>query len=405
MTDYKVVIGANYGDEGKGLASRYFVLNAVNPLVVLFNGSCQRGHTVDLPNGKRHVFHHFGCGTMDGADTYFDQNFIINPTMFIDEAIDFIEDYQPKVYCNPKCRVATPYDVILNRIIESFRGGGKHGSCGLGVWETKVRYECSDFNLSVADMLAFNNVGLKDYLLRIRNYFFFERLREYGIDYGLIDEHHKDLIESEQVIDNWIRALRVMFCDVTLAELKADKMIDYSTKDCIHHYDTIIYEGAQGLALDEKNHRGFPHLTASSTTAEIPLQRIMECKGVDDTIEIAYITRSYFTRHGAGYLVNECPMNEINPLIVDKTNVPNPHQDSIRYGKFDFASFKERVTRDLKNVHDIVPIEDWHSITPSIFVTHLNYTDFNFNEIGTIFNKYYKSADPYAENVKVKEVF
>lgn len=398
MTDYKVVIGANYGDEGKGLASRYFALNATNPLVVLFNGSCQRGHTVELPDGKRHVFHHFGCGTMDGADTYFDQDFIINPTMFLEEAIEFIEDYQPKVYCNPRCRVATPYDVILNRIIEYFRGGRKHGSCGLGVWETKVRYECSDFNLTVADMLAFNNVGLKDYLLQLRNYFFFERLREYGINYDDVDAHHKDLIESEQVIDNWIRALRTMFCDVTLAELMADKMIDCSTKECINHYDTVIYEGAQGLALDEKNHRGFPHLTPSSTTAEVPLQRIAEYKNASDTVEVIYVTRSYFTRHGAGYLVNECPKNDINPMIEDKTNVPNPYQDSIRYGKFDIKSFEERVRRDIRKGREILE-HNWENITYSVFVTHLNYVELEPSKIRELFYTYYGSADPYAENV------
>ena len=399
MTDYKVVIGANYGDEGKGLASRYFALNAMKFLVVLFNGSCQRGHTVDLPNdGHRHVFHHFGCGTMDGADTYFDQDFIINPTVFLEEMID-LEEYRPKVYCNPNCRVATPYDVILNRIVEDSRGGNKHGSCGLGVWETKVRYECSYFNLSVADMLDFNNFGLKDYLLQIRNYFFFERLREYGIDYDHIDTYYKDLIESEQVIENWICVFRAMFCKVTLAKLVKDRIIDCKTDKWIDQYDTIIYEGAQGLALDENNHRGFPHLTPSSTTSEVPLKRIAKHRDASDTIEIVYVTRSYFTRHGAGYLVNECSKNNINPMIEDKTNVPNPYQDSIRYGKFDLKSFEKRVRRDIRKGEEILNY-DLDNVTHSVFATHLNYIPLEPSTFDDdLFDTYYGSADPYAENV------
>lgn len=403
MTDFKVVIGANYGDEGKGLASRYFTLKAKEKdskvLTVLFNGSCQRGHTVDLPNGKRHVFHHFGCGTMDGADTYFDQNFIINPTMFIEELSE-LSDYHPKVYCHPHCRVATPYDVILNRIVEEHRGNNKHGSCGLGVWETQVRYCCSRFNLFVTDMLLFNNAGLKDYLLQIKNYFFFERLKEYGINYDDIDEYYKELIKSEELLDIWITTFRTMFKYVTLANLEKDVLVDYFKNTNSNKYGTVIYEGAQGLALDEKNYRGFPHVSASSTTAEVPLQRIVQYRDDDDTIEVAYITRSYFTRHGAGYLTNECPMNEINPLIVDKTNTPNPYQDSIRYGKFDLKSFEERVWRDICNSTKVCHYHE-NNVTFSVFATHINYVSFEdpFIRFGEMFNKYYESADPYAENV------
>jgi len=44
----KVVIGANYGDEGKGLMTDYFVRQEKNPLVIRFNGGAQAGHTINL---------------------------------------------------------------------------------------------------------------------------------------------------------------------------------------------------------------------------------------------------------------------------------------------------------------------------------------------------------------------
>lgn len=55
-----VVIGANYGDEGKGLITDYLAaLDHSNTLVVRFNGGAQAGHTVQTPSGLRHVFSHF----------------------------------------------------------------------------------------------------------------------------------------------------------------------------------------------------------------------------------------------------------------------------------------------------------------------------------------------------------
>ena len=62
MTDIKVVVGANFGDEGKGLMTDYFCHNATSKnktcIVVMSNGGAQRGHTVNLLDGKKHVFNH-----------------------------------------------------------------------------------------------------------------------------------------------------------------------------------------------------------------------------------------------------------------------------------------------------------------------------------------------------------
>ena len=66
MKNVKIVIGASFGDEGKGLMTDYFASEAAkrreNCLVICSNGGAQRGHTVTTPDGRRHVFHHFGSG-------------------------------------------------------------------------------------------------------------------------------------------------------------------------------------------------------------------------------------------------------------------------------------------------------------------------------------------------------
>ena len=89
MKDIKIVIGANYGDEGKGLMTDYFAHKSISSgnktIVVCSNGGAQRGHTVRTPENYKHVFHHFGSGTLVGAYTYLPNQFIVNPMLFYKE--------------------------------------------------------------------------------------------------------------------------------------------------------------------------------------------------------------------------------------------------------------------------------------------------------------------------------
>ena len=82
----KIVIGANYGDEGKGLMSRYFTKKFVNngkhPITVFHNGTAQRGHTADYEDGSRHIFHNFGAGAKDGGATFYAASFLVHPRDF-----------------------------------------------------------------------------------------------------------------------------------------------------------------------------------------------------------------------------------------------------------------------------------------------------------------------------------
>ena len=85
MKQVKIVIGANYGDEGKGLMTRHFARYSDNPIVIMHNGTAQRGHTVDYNPSFRHVYHHFGSGTGDNVPTFFAQTFWVHPMTFIQE--------------------------------------------------------------------------------------------------------------------------------------------------------------------------------------------------------------------------------------------------------------------------------------------------------------------------------
>ena len=88
MVKAYAVIGANYGDEGKGLVAnalcRENILQNRTVLNVLTNGGCQRGHTAYDKNGNRHVYSHFGSG-YSYADMYFSKYYMVNPMIFFDE--------------------------------------------------------------------------------------------------------------------------------------------------------------------------------------------------------------------------------------------------------------------------------------------------------------------------------
>ena len=103
-----IVIGSSYGDEGKGLAASFAAKRTGEPcLNVLINGGAQRGHTVDLPDGRRHVFHHFGSAALEGALSCADEDFIVNPLLFALEREELIRDFGivPRLTVSENCRI------------------------------------------------------------------------------------------------------------------------------------------------------------------------------------------------------------------------------------------------------------------------------------------------------------
>lgn len=360
-TKVKVVIGSNYGDEGKGMATCYFSQDAAGKcLNVLYNGGCQRGHTVELPDGTRHVFHHLGSGTLAGADTYFDYGFIMNPIFFVQEWEELHPD--TKCYISPYCRVSTPYDAFINQIVELSRGKDRHGSCGMGIWETRKRYESGVLSLKYADLVSLSDKDIMLHLRCISRHYLTNRLKEYGIN-NIPDEYY-DLINSYDLAKHYLMDLRKMQSVVEIREFE----------DIADRYDTIVFEGAQGLALDEDNADEYPNVTASKTGPQKPLSMVND---MDCEVEICYVTRSYFTRHGAGKFPTCCNKNEINPDIEDNTNIPNAFQGEIRYGHFDENAFYSRTHSDMAStwLHYTCPI------TYSMLVTHMNYADDQFKKV------------------------
>ena len=85
MRKASIVIGANYGDEGKGTVVATQTKHAEGSVLnVLTNGGAQRGHSILTEDGSM-TFQHFGSGTYHGADSYYSRFFILNPMQFVKE--------------------------------------------------------------------------------------------------------------------------------------------------------------------------------------------------------------------------------------------------------------------------------------------------------------------------------
>lgn len=355
----KVVIGANFGDEGKGLMTDYFchqsTLRGEKTLVVLHNGGAQRGHTVVTLDGNRHVFHHFGSGTLVGADTYLSEEFVLNPMIFRQEWEE-LESMKaiPKVYVNHTCRITTPFDMILNQIIEESRDNARHGSCGMGIHETMIRDVC---NYPIEMWFDSSDEAKRYYLKEIRNYLS-ERLLDFGIN--KIPDNWKEIVNSDLLIENFISELNFMGRNISI---RFDRFIEY--------YDCVAFENGQGLLLDQNNTAYYPHLTPSNTGIKNSLKIIAEMRCKPD-IEVCYVTRTYLTRHGAGRLDGECDKQEINPDMQDLTNVPNPHQGTLRYAKLVEKSLEERILKDFEPARK-------YGAKLSLAITHENEYDYVFS--------------------------
>lgn len=318
------VIGAGFGDEGKGVITNYICRECKRSVdaVVRFNGGAQAGHTV-VTDTANHVFSHFGSGTLLGRKTYLSRFFILNPIIFNIEYSQLINKvaYFPAIMCDSQCMVTTPFDMAANRMKEQHRGALKHGSCGIGINETVERHK--HIPLTGADLKSGNYYALVQDILNYHT----DRLRSMGIK---VSKEDKNKIFSERILDKFAQDVmnfteRVVFVPPSVLG------------------ECLVFEGAQGLLLDEDS-QFFPHVTRSKTG----LKNVVEFSRqlfVRQTIAPTYVTRWYLTRHGAGPLPGE--KYGFPYKLTDKTNKENPWQGKIRYALLNVDLLTNTILNDL----------------------------------------------------------
>ena len=324
--EIKVVIGANAGDEGKGLVSGCLARQAAKEnkktLTVFYNGTIQRAHSFG-----DNVYHCVAAGVEFGSDTFYDQMFVIDPiALWITNS---------HVYIDPRCRIILPCDILANRKLEKSRGDKRHGSCGMGLFACVTRSNKQGCRVTADE---FNNIYALNIHLKALG-------KIYPIDY---DEVYN--------MDNFMRAVTYITENCPIMTL--DELLNHN------HYETLIYEGGQGLLLDQGNRGDFPHLTPSS----VGMYNISdEIESYKCPVDLFYVSRTYMTRHGAGPMEAECAKEDINPDIVDKINQPNEWQGSLRFGRINLGTMYNRITQDAAQYHGRAGI--------NLVFTQMNYTD------------------------------
>jgi len=319
MRKARIIVGANYGDEGKGtVVARYTKESEGDVLCVLTNGGAQRGHSIMTDSGSI-TYQHFGSGTYYGADSYYSSYFILNPLQFVKEYDSLL--VKPKnIYRDPRCRWTTPYDMMANHIQEEILK--RHASCCMGIWNTIKRFRKSTFAVSFDTFMRYDLPRKELYLKKVKTYY------EGELDLG----GWKDVWNSPGIVSHFLEDCYIMNDLTTCIRLSKMK------------HDNLIFEGGQGLLLGDCGIND-PSRTPSVTGIQYACNLLEYFP--DISISAHYVTRPYLTRHGDGYLDEEIGRKIISEGIQeDRCNHYNPGQGEFRYGKLDVMKLSERIKED-----------------------------------------------------------
>lgn len=334
-----VVVGANFGDEGKGLVTNW--LSDDQTTVIRFNGGAQAGHTVEHPTIGRTVFSHLGAGSHKDASTWLSEDFVLNPVIFRSELEEFNKKvgWRPPIWYDYRCKFTTPWDMVINQEVEQKRADGRHGSVGLGFGETIERYEQIGLTLSIDDVHKCRN----DFVKFMVDKWVPNRAKDLGIESRI--DYIQDTFSNKNFVDRFFNDI-----DYFLTHANSVKASDPSNSLSIingHRTKKIVCEGAQGLLLDQ-HYGSFPHVTRSNTGL-MNINKVAKLNHITE-LDVYYVSRCYLTRHGAGPLeheLSEAPVANFS----DKTNKPNPFQGSLRFAPLDLNKMRARIDYDLKLSH------------------------------------------------------
>lgn len=319
------VIGAGFGDEGKGRVVDFLCSNYPYSNVVRFSGGHQCGHHVFSWGNDEikdsHVFSNFGSGTFRGAATYWSNYCTFEPHgALVELKILLSKGISPKLYVDAKCPVTTPLDIIYN----SHSLAMSHGTCGVGFGATLQR-EGNKYSLLFEDL--FNKSALKLKMNLIYKYY----KSTLKCMYILPTSPMHDVGEDRYMSDS----MEVFFNDVDELYKYHDNIVKTNGIPKLFKENKIIFEGSQGLLLDQ-NYGFFPHVTRSNTGTK----NIIEYNP-----EIVLVTRAYQTRHGNGPMTNENLTHNIKENPYEK-NKYNKNQGHFRRTLLDVNLLKYAVSKD-----------------------------------------------------------
>ena len=323
-----VVVDLAFGDSGKGAIVDYLCRTSINPIVIRFNGGPQAGHNVVTPDRRQHTFSQFGSGSfVPGVKTFLSRFMLLEPYALLNEASHLEEvgvgDAFDRLLIDERCPIITPAHQAGNRLRELFRGDAAHGTCGMGVGELMSDLDRHrDLVLTANDLADRSTVRRKLHGIR--------EVKRRELD-SLIDGRSAPA-EAQSSMRTLVDSSWVEVAVECYAEIAARTNIlrEEKVRSVLSEYDTSIFEGAQGVLLDE----GFgfhPHTTWSTTTFSNADVLLNEAGHIGDRKKIG-VFRTYFTRHGIGPF----PTEDVSLIRV----LSEPHNDHVGWqGRFRVGPF------------------------------------------------------------------
>jgi adenylosuccinate synthase len=277
-----VVIGTQWGDEGKG--KLVDLLTDQVAAVVRFQGGHNAGHTLVI-RGEKTVLHLIPSGILrEGVQCMIGNGVVLAPEALLKE-IAVLEDagvsVRDRLFISEACALILPVHVAIDQAREQARGSKAIGTTGRGIgpaYEDKVARK----GLRAGDLL--NPAS------------FAEKLREL-IDYHnfmLVNFYKAPAVDYQQILDQSLalgEQITPMLTDI------AERLYAYRAAG-----ENLLFEGAQGALLDI-DHGTYPYVTSSNTTAG----GAATGSGVGplDLDYVLGITKAYSTRVGNGPFPSE----------------------------------------------------------------------------------------------------
>ena len=284
-----VVVGTQWGDEGKGKVVDWLTDHAQG--VVRFQGGHNAGHTLVI-KGVKTALQLIPSGIMrDGVACYIGNGVVVDPVHLLAE-IERLEaigvEVRSRLFVSESCPLILPFHVAVDKAREALRessGSGKIGTTGKGIgpaYEDKVARRAlrvqdlkhpERFERKLGELVELHNFALGSYLKS-------ERLEA------------KPIFEQAMQV---AQQLMPMLADV-----------GYRIHQASAAGANMLFEGAQGTLLDI-DHGTYPYVTSSNCVAGNAAAGAGV--GPDQLHYILGITKAYTTRVGSGPFPTELPMD------------------------------------------------------------------------------------------------
>ncbi|MEV8441497.1 adenylosuccinate synthase [Actinosynnema sp. NPDC051121] len=272
-----VLIGAQWGDEGKGKATD--LLGDRVQWVVRYQGGNNAGHTVVLPDGQKFALHLIPSGILTpGVTSVIGNGVVVDPGVLLEElaGLDAQGVDTSKLLISADAHLIMPYHVAIDKVTERYLGKAKIGTTGRGIgpcYQDKI----ARVGVRAQDLLD-------EKILRQKV--------EAALDFKnqvLVKVYNRKALDPEQVVDSVLEHGTKFTSRIADTRLLLNQALERG--------ETVLLEGSQGTLLDV-DHGTYPFVTSSNPTSG----GASAGSGIGPTriTTVIGILKAYTTRVGSG---------------------------------------------------------------------------------------------------------